>query len=257
MLLRKTVEEALSLYNCIKDLPDTTTKGVFKEKTGFTLLGTHPTMGESFLMAITNLGAPMIFKLLPDFGSSVQSNEINYGCILNGGPCLVPVTFAETASKDHPLCGLLMPKYDRSLLQDEGIIYDSGVLLLQGTRIKEALEYMHKMGIVHMDVKEGNIFIDHLGSWWLGDFGSCVEINGEIRSTSTFCYPENLLAKKTLARPMYDFYMLCTVLVNRLSKDLMDWENLDHSVRKIVLECGDPKLKSFMETLLKLHDDEK
>lgn len=44
-------------------------------------------------------------------------------------------------------------------------------LLAGGERMVTALNYLHQLGFIHMDVKQSNIFIR--GDWYLGDFGSC------------------------------------------------------------------------------------
>eukprot|EP01012_Entosiphon_sulcatum_P028869 TRINITY_DN3502_c0_g1_i13.p1 TRINITY_DN3502_c0_g1~~TRINITY_DN3502_c0_g1_i13.p1 ORF type:complete len:190 (+),score=22.39 TRINITY_DN3502_c0_g1_i13:110-679(+) len=45
--------------------------------------------------------------------------------------------------------------------------------------------YIHNSGMVHVDIKAGNIFIQPDGSWILGDYGSTVVINGEILEATT------------------------------------------------------------------------
>jgi len=44
------------------------------------------------------------------------------------------------------------------------------ILTIQTTRVLEAVKHMHSLGLVHNDIKYGNIFvIDNV--WYLGDFG--------------------------------------------------------------------------------------
>ena len=79
----------------------------------------------------------------------------------------------------------------------------------------EAVSFLHSKGIVHMDIKGDNIFINEKGDWllgfiyyifiyllfidyyvilnWqLGDFGSSKLIGQPITSTTESFYPENL-----------------------------------------------------------------
>jgi serine/threonine protein kinase len=49
--------------------------------------------------------------------------------------------------------------------------------------------FLHNRGFVHMDIKASNIFVDHSGAWWLGDFGSCVRVGHAVRSTTFGLHP--------------------------------------------------------------------
>jgi serine/threonine protein kinase len=40
-----------------------------------------------------------------------------------------------------------------------------------GIQAAEALEHAHSLGIVHRDVKPGNLMIDAHGKLWVTDFG--------------------------------------------------------------------------------------
>ena len=64
-----------------------------------------------------------------------------------------------------------MPHYPASLdgfhrpLEEE-----LGVILID--QIGKALDFLHQVGLAHMDVKPANIFVDMEGNFFLGDFGS-------------------------------------------------------------------------------------
>jgi serine/threonine protein kinase len=47
-----------------------------------------------------------------------------------------------------------------------------------------AIEYMHSKSIIHMDVRDANIFIDYNGDWVLGDFGSSKRPTKLVTTTS-------------------------------------------------------------------------
>eukprot|EP01012_Entosiphon_sulcatum_P028868 TRINITY_DN3502_c0_g1_i10.p1 TRINITY_DN3502_c0_g1~~TRINITY_DN3502_c0_g1_i10.p1 ORF type:complete len:198 (+),score=31.45 TRINITY_DN3502_c0_g1_i10:110-703(+) len=66
--------------------------------------------------------------------------------------------------------------------------------------------YIHNSGMVHVDIKAGNIFIQPDGSWILGDYGSTVVINGEILEATTNRYPVGLHNQQ--AKVEFDWYHL-------------------------------------------------
>ena len=58
------------------------------------------------------------------------------------------------------------------LKYSEGI-EDVSIIALVLKRVLEALQYLHKQGQIHRDVKCSNIFMDLMGNFCLGDFGVC------------------------------------------------------------------------------------
>ncbi len=128
----------MDLYNAAKLIPETITRENFKAKTGYILNGPHPLISDGFLLAYGSKFECLMFKLVDS-----SSLEARFGLQLKGGPHIVPITFEEATREDgEPLSGILMPKYDRSLQQDDGLYpYDS--IFEGGLQIKEALHYMH------------------------------------------------------------------------------------------------------------------
>jgi serine/threonine protein kinase len=104
---------------------------------------------------------------------------------------------------------LVMPIYAATVTTSPG--FKTAVLAREGRRILEALASMHSKNIVHMDVKGNNIFVDYLGNWCLGDFGSCTFTNNPVTSCSEMFYFEKVLGKPAL--PKYDFLMLMITLL--------------------------------------------
>ena len=65
-----------------------------------------------------------------------------------------------------------------------------------------ALEHAHQAGIVHRDVKPGNLLLDLRGQLWITDFGLAqvtgdagLTITGEMLGTLRYASPEQVLAR--------------------------------------------------------------
>lgn len=86
--------------------------------------------------------------------------------------------------------------------------------------ICSALDYAHKMGIVHCDVKSGNIMIDKNGMVYLTDFGIARGIDSATSTmvgigTPAYMAPELILEKDPL--PQTDVYALGILLYEMLT----------------------------------------
>jgi hypothetical protein len=68
-----------------------------------------------------------------------------------------------------------------------------------------------------MDVKAMNVFVDHTGLCFLGDFGSCKPIGHQITSCSvTFCWED---VRNQLAHPKYDYFMFLLMMLTECLED--------------------------------------
>jgi serine/threonine protein kinase len=86
------------------------------------------------------------------------------------------------------------------------------------SQVASALDYAHAQGIVHRDVKPGNIMLDARGNAYLGDFGIAQTPGaGSPAPLGTFAYmaPELLAGEK--ASPASDVYSLGVVAFEMLS----------------------------------------
>ncbi|HKS17410.1 MAG TPA: protein kinase, partial [Planctomycetota bacterium] len=118
--------------------------------------------------------------------------------------------------------------------------------------IAHALESAHDRGIVHRDVKPGNILVDREGRAYLTDFGLAlrdravrVTMSGTTLGTPNFMSPEQARGERNKLDRRTDVYSLGATLYNLTTGRVPYWENTPELVVQKILN-EDPKLPTTL-----------
>jgi hypothetical protein len=84
-----------------------------------------------------------------------------------------------------------------------------------GVQAAEALEHAHQQGVIHRDVKPGNLLLDSRGQLWVADFGlarwpadDALTRTGDLLGTLRYMSPEQASARRGLVDHRTDVYSL-------------------------------------------------
>ena len=113
-----------------------------------------------------------------------------------------------------------------------------------GSQAAEALEHAHSLGIVHRDVKPGNLMLDGQGRLWVADFGlartaadSGLTMTGDLLGTLRYMSPEQALAQHGLVDHRTDVYGLGATLYEVLTgRPAVDGKDREEILRRLAFE---------------------
>jgi serine/threonine protein kinase len=112
-----------------------------------------------------------------------------------------------------------------------------------------ALEYAHSVGVVHRDVKPGNLMVDAAGKLWVTDFGlakldaaSGMTVSGDLLGTLRYMSPEQALAKHGLVDHRTDIYSLGVTLYELLALEPVFGGGTDREALLHAIAFEEPKL---------------
>jgi eukaryotic-like serine/threonine-protein kinase len=133
-----------------------------------------------------------------------------------------PTPLAETAAYDSTAATAQDACLGASSLNSGGTYFDSVARMLAG--VADALDHAHRQGVIHRDVKPGNLLLSPDGRLSLNDFGLArmleqpgMTITGEFVGTPMYMAPEQIAAGRVPIDHRADVYSLGATLYEMLT----------------------------------------
>ncbi|MEM7454839.1 MAG: WD40 repeat domain-containing serine/threonine-protein kinase, partial [Planctomycetota bacterium] len=149
-----------------------------------------------------------------------------------------------------------------------------------GAQVADALDYAHKHGVLHRDVKPANLILDTEGNVWVTDFGLAkMEMDdltqtGDIIGTLRYMAPERFAGEADARSDIYSLgltlYELCTLqcafdsnrgtLIQDVTSSVVTSprridETIPQDLETIILKCVEPQLERRYASAMDLAED--
>jgi serine/threonine protein kinase/Flp pilus assembly protein TadD len=117
-----------------------------------------------------------------------------------------------------------------------------------GIQAAQALDYAHERGVIHRDVKPGNLMLDGHGALWVTDFGlahlqhaeGSLTITGDLLGTLRYMSPEQAMGKRVVVDHRTDVYSLGMTMYELLAlRPAFEGSDRQELLRQVTFE--DPK----------------
>ncbi|MBL8850971.1 MAG: serine/threonine protein kinase [Planctomycetaceae bacterium] len=118
---------------------------------------------------VEGIGIDEIIRLLREPAGSVGAEQVRQ------------IFLGEAAGEDRPRTPARASADQQArILRRDGWTQFARI----GIQVAQALQYSHSRGILHRDIKPGNLLVDCRGSVWVTDFGLAVETDQMLESTA-------------------------------------------------------------------------
>src|SRR5262249_20701599 len=114
----------------------------------------------------------------------------------------------------------------------------------------EALDHAHQQGVIHRDIKPGNLLLDARGQLWITDFGlahvqASVELTrtGDLVGTLRYMSPEQASGQKVLLDHRTDLYSLGATFYELATRHPLFQGNQRALLRQIINDDPRPPRK--------------
>lgn len=208
-------------------------------------------------------GRRVAIKLLsPEFGHNAQVRErfLREGYVANriGHPGVVTILDDDTTESGQVFLVMELLEGDSFLARIQGRSLTPAQVVFIGEQVLEALATAHRRGIIHRDIKPGNIFVCKDGRVKVLDFGLARVLEGNdleptrdglVLGTVPYLSPEQAIAKRDDIDWRSDIYSVGAMLYYALAGRYVHEANSQLDMLMATMKKPAPSLASVLPNL--------